>query len=382
MATPTSPPSELPSDPPSPHRLVLVQSRIRPSPPAPSLSPATFHEWYNTVHIPDLLQTPGVRSAIRYAVLPSPSSPDDGSDGSFPFIALYPSLPLAWLTSPTCEFLRVPLHHPMLPGPSHFVFDVADFVIGAYVVRGAVGEWAGSGAPGAVVVEVVGEGEVRERGGVEGVLEARRGFWGEGRTVVLEWDFSPAGKGVRTEEVEGGRLVVGGRVLVLVSSGVFCSAFVCFSGMGAVLTFVLAPIARGSGGLGWKAPSGKECQGFPAAQGLWRRGTGCISPDWIRKTTGTPYRTTAVPVQAARSATGFCLATIILHPIKATAVMVIDPAILHGFSAWPWKKLGKRQHTSCACFSEDWAARNRQPHRDPNCHWQDLVFAGRRLWDI
>lgn len=220
MATTTSP-SESPSSPPTPHRLVLVQSRIRPSPPAPSLSPATFHEWYNTVHIPDLLQTPGVRSATRYAVLPSPSSPDDGSDGSFPFIALYPSLPLAWLTSPTCEFLRVPLHHPMLPGPSHFVFDVADFVIGAYVVRGAVGEWAGGGAPGAVVVEVVGEEEVRERGGVEGVLEARKGVYG-GRTVALEWDFSPAGKGVRTEEVKGGRLVVGGRVLVMVSFGVFC----------------------------------------------------------------------------------------------------------------------------------------------------------------
>lgn len=271
METTTSPPS----DAPSPLRLVLVQSRIRPSPPAPSLSPATFHEWYNTVHVPDLLQTPGVRSAARYV-----TSPDtDNDDGSFPFLALYPSIDRAWLTSPTCEFLRVPLHHPMLPGPSHFVFDVADFVIGAYVVRGAAGEWVGGGTPGAVVVEVVGEEEVRERGGVEGVLEARRGVWGEGRTAVLEWDFSPAGKGVRAEEVEGGRLVVGGRVLVLVSFGVFCSGAVLFFGMRAVLTFALASTAGGSGASGRGAPSRKECQGFSAAQGSWRRGTGCISLD-------------------------------------------------------------------------------------------------------
>lgn len=163
----------------------------------------------------------------------------------------------------------------MLPGPSHFVFDVADFVIGAYVVRGA----GGGGTPGAVVVEVVGEEEVRERGGVEGVLEARREVWGEGRTAVLEWDFSPAGKGVRTEEVEGGRLVVGGRVLVLVSFGVFCSGAVLFFGMRAVLTFALASTAGGSGASGRGAPSRKECQGFSAAQGFWRRGTGWISLD-------------------------------------------------------------------------------------------------------
>lgn len=236
MATTTTTTANPPSSPPFPLRLILVQSRIRPSPPAPSLSPATFHEWYNTVHIPDLLQTPGVHSAIRYAAVTSPSSPDT-NDGSFPFIALYPSISLAWLTSPTCEFLRVPLYHPMLPGPSHFVFDVADFVIGAYVVRGAVGEWPGGGVAGAVVVEVVGEEEVREKG-VEGVLEARKGAYG-GRAAVLEWDFSPAGAGVRTEEVEGGRLVVGGRLLVLVSFDlcfVFCWAFgggscadICFS---------------------------------------------------------------------------------------------------------------------------------------------------------
>lgn len=277
MTTTSNPPSESPSSPPSPLRLVLVQSRIRPSPPAPSLSPATFHEWYNTVHVPDLLQTPGVRSAARYV-----SSPDTDDDGSFPFLALYPSIDRAWLTSPTCEFLRVPLHHPMLPGPGHFVFDVADFVIGAYVVRGAAGEWVGGRTPGAVVVEVVGEEEVRERGGVEGVLEARKGGWGEGRTAVLEWDFSPAGKGVRTEEVEGGRLVVGGRVLVLVSFAL-CSVF-CLVSFGEcvwdweMLTFALASIAGGSGGSGRGAPSGKECQTFSAAQGLWRRGTvQCIS---------------------------------------------------------------------------------------------------------
>ncbi|KAK0750808.1 hypothetical protein B0T18DRAFT_387036 [Schizothecium vesticola] len=132
--------------PPSPLRLVLVQSCIRPSPPAPELSPATFHEWYDTVHVPDLLQTPGVRSAARYAAVTSPDDGAGGNDGSFPFIALYPSIDRAWLTSPTCEFLRVPFHHPMLPGPGHFVFDVADFAMGAYVVRATAGE--GGGTPG------------------------------------------------------------------------------------------------------------------------------------------------------------------------------------------------------------------------------------------
>jgi len=46
------------------------------------------------------------------------------------------------------------------------------------------------------------------------------------------------------------------------------------------------------------------------------------------------------------------------------------------------EKPGEKQHTSCACFSEDWVAPNHPRHPGLNCHWQDPVFAGRRLLDI
>ncbi|KAK1832047.1 hypothetical protein QBC39DRAFT_381927 [Podospora conica] len=196
----------------NPNRLVLVQSRILTSVPSP-LPTSTFHEWYDTVHIPDILQTPGVLSAARYTLTPADQE-QDHSDPTFPYLALYPGLSHAWLTSPTCEFLRVPLQHPMLPGPGHFVFDVADFVLGAYIVQGTTGGRV-EGTPAGVVLEVVSEEEVQQRG-MEGVLKAREGAWGGGgRTSLLEWDFNPAEVLGREEEVKAGRFAVGGRWLVL-----------------------------------------------------------------------------------------------------------------------------------------------------------------------
>lgn len=197
--------------------LVLVQSRLR----SPALPSSTFHKWYNTAHIPDLLQTPGVSSGLRYLDTRTPSDEDATVAGTFPYLALYPGLERAWLTSKTCEFLKVPLHHDMLPGPSHFVFEFADFVIGAYVARATLGE-EGVGVPGCVVFGVAEEGVVEEKG-VGRVLADSRAQWEAegavmvGKSAVLEWDFSPAGAKVRKEEIDKGMLLVGSRFLVVVS---------------------------------------------------------------------------------------------------------------------------------------------------------------------
>jgi len=43
---------------------------------------ADFHEWYNTVHLPDMLETPGIIRAARYEAV-------DPKEGEARFLAVY-----------------------------------------------------------------------------------------------------------------------------------------------------------------------------------------------------------------------------------------------------------------------------------------------------
>jgi len=95
--------------------LLFVNSRIS----APDkLSPSLFTQWYHEVHIPDIFQTSGMKSAFRYCS----TNPDSVYR---PYLALYPLKDVSFLQ--TDEFKSIPVHHEMLPGPSHAIFDVADF---------------------------------------------------------------------------------------------------------------------------------------------------------------------------------------------------------------------------------------------------------------
>jgi len=119
--------------------VVFVQSKIRPG---ADLSPAVFRKWYEEVHIRDLLNTPGVGTVFRYV---NTTATDEAQFPGFPYLAVYPGVSREWLLSDTCEFLKVPLHSDLLPGPKGFVFDVADFVIGAYQEVGSIEDGVFSG---------------------------------------------------------------------------------------------------------------------------------------------------------------------------------------------------------------------------------------------
>lgn len=97
--------------------LLYVNSKItEPS----KLSPDLFTEWYNDIHIPDIFATSGIKQAYRYhTTVADPSSVER------PYLALYPVKFAGYTTSK--EFFSIPVTSDVLPGPSHEIFDVADF---------------------------------------------------------------------------------------------------------------------------------------------------------------------------------------------------------------------------------------------------------------
>lgn len=102
-----------PADP----ELLYVNSKITEP---DKLSAKLFTDWYNDVHIPDIFETSGIRSAYRY--ITTSASPDDVER---PYLALYPVNAVGFLQS--AEFGAIPVKSDVLPEPSHEIFDVADF---------------------------------------------------------------------------------------------------------------------------------------------------------------------------------------------------------------------------------------------------------------
>jgi hypothetical protein len=94
--------------------LFYVESRIiNPS----VLDASTFNTWYDTVHIPDILHTSGMKTAIRYRGV--------DKEQKYPFLACYPVQDISFLSSE--EFKSIPHQSDMLPGPGHSCFDNAQF---------------------------------------------------------------------------------------------------------------------------------------------------------------------------------------------------------------------------------------------------------------
>lgn len=116
--------------------VIFVQSRIRST---DVLKPEIFGQWYDDVHMPDLLETPGISASFRYVTAGSDSEADQASE-AFPYLAVYPQVDRGWLRSDGCEFLKVPVHADMLPNESKYIFEVADFAMGAYERVGDVVE--------------------------------------------------------------------------------------------------------------------------------------------------------------------------------------------------------------------------------------------------
>ncbi|KAH9907623.1 hypothetical protein F4778DRAFT_799913 [Xylariomycetidae sp. FL2044] len=99
--------------------LLYVNSKIvRPD----ILDEATFtEEWYDKEHIPDVVATSGIPSAVRAV--------DTDPMADRPYLALYQVDDLAFLQSP--EFLSLPVDSEMLPASGH-CFDLADFDVRYY----------------------------------------------------------------------------------------------------------------------------------------------------------------------------------------------------------------------------------------------------------
>jgi len=88
---------------------------------SPTLSHEAFTKWYDTVHIPDILKTSGIKSAYRYYAI----SPRDHSN---PYLALYPLKDVDFLES--AEFHGIPVQSEILRVSgegSGNSFDVAGF---------------------------------------------------------------------------------------------------------------------------------------------------------------------------------------------------------------------------------------------------------------
>lgn len=101
--------------------VLLVFSRIR----DPSfISSDTYDDWYNLIHIPEILNTGGISNAARYRA-------ERDNHEEYPYLALYRVPDMDFLDGK--EFGSIAVHHEMLPGPSHSILDVAMFDFRRYI---------------------------------------------------------------------------------------------------------------------------------------------------------------------------------------------------------------------------------------------------------
>ncbi|KAL4966539.1 uncharacterized protein BDV14DRAFT_198997 [Aspergillus stella-maris] len=124
--------------------LLLAISRVKPG----QITPAAFEEWYNDVHVADVLKTSGINSAARYHA--SGTTPDSQE---WPFLALYPVPDVAFLVS--AEFTSVPIAIESDLQTGKTCFDVAEFDIRQHraVVDVHAGEVADGPAANILLVE-------------------------------------------------------------------------------------------------------------------------------------------------------------------------------------------------------------------------------------
>ncbi|KAK4208402.1 hypothetical protein QBC37DRAFT_432043 [Rhypophila decipiens] len=197
------------SDDPQRAAILVVNSGILPS--AKDILPVSaFHEWYDKIHIRDLLLTDGVKSAFRFeAVAPAPAG-DDDVISKRPFLAIYPTADIAWFTDNASPVWKVPVTSDMLPNESGNIFELADFQMGVFEKLVQVG-FCHSGAVKKFIAlvginssQVEGtEAKTALEGSVPGTGE--EGTW-PARSTLLKWiEYSPPG----APKVEGAEDVVG-----------------------------------------------------------------------------------------------------------------------------------------------------------------------------
>ena len=123
LTSPKERPKKKMAAPPTPG-LLLIQARIS----APDvLTPDVFEEWYNTVHVRDIMATGEVTAAVRYRAAAGAGAAEKGL-GGLPYMALYPTRDTARIASAKESTVwRCPLHSDVLPHESKFIMDVAAF---------------------------------------------------------------------------------------------------------------------------------------------------------------------------------------------------------------------------------------------------------------
>ncbi|KAK4941413.1 hypothetical protein LTR10_018682 [Elasticomyces elasticus] len=96
--------------------VLYVNSKITSS----KLSSEIFTKWYEDVHIPDIFETSGIKSAYRYY-----TTSREPEAVERPYLALYLLRDVSFLQ--TAEFKSIPVHSDMVPSENKCIFDLADF---------------------------------------------------------------------------------------------------------------------------------------------------------------------------------------------------------------------------------------------------------------
>lgn len=112
--------------------LMFANSRIT----SPLLDKAAFLKWYDEDHIPEILATGGMPTAIRFIDDGArPNLKDYGNDSSSsstaarPYLHVYPVQDVAFFRTP--QFANIGVTSDLLPG-SKLVYDLADFDVRFY----------------------------------------------------------------------------------------------------------------------------------------------------------------------------------------------------------------------------------------------------------
>ncbi|KAH7040941.1 uncharacterized protein B0I36DRAFT_379798 [Microdochium trichocladiopsis] len=103
--------------------LLYVHSRIT----SDLLDEPTLLKWYDEDHIPEILATSGITSAIRFIDEAARAKPKE--DRARPYLHVYPLQDLGFLLTP--EFAKIAVTSEMLPG-SKLVYDLVDFDVRYY----------------------------------------------------------------------------------------------------------------------------------------------------------------------------------------------------------------------------------------------------------
>ncbi|KAJ1337793.1 DUF4286 family protein [Microdochium nivale] len=102
--------------------LLFVNSRIS----SDLLDEATLLRWYDEDHIPEILATSGVESAVRFV---DEAAKGRESEGGRPYLHVYPLQDIKFLVTP--EFAAISVTSELLPG-SGLVYDLVDFDVRYY----------------------------------------------------------------------------------------------------------------------------------------------------------------------------------------------------------------------------------------------------------